>query len=63
MDACKAKQRSLKKEENANKPNATYPISDVVIDMLYDRGLLGGTSPKASLNTLGFNIFESLGFR
>ncbi len=46
-----------------NKPNATDPISDEEIEMLYARGMLGGTSPKALLNTLGFNNCVSLGLR
>ena len=62
-DALKAKQRTLKKMGKGNKPNATDPISDEEIDILYDRGILGGTSPKALLNTLWFNNCVSLGLR
>ncbi|KAH3711566.1 hypothetical protein DPMN_071237 [Dreissena polymorpha] len=36
-----------------NKPNATYSIRDEEINVMYERGMLDGTSPKAWFNNCG----------
>ena len=49
------KQRDLKKRGKGDKPNASVPLTEDDIKLLYDKGLLGKSTPEALLNTVLFN--------
>ena len=59
--ALKSKQRDLKKKGKGNRPNASVPLTEDHIKLLYDKGLLGESTPEAPLNTIWFNnsLFRS----
>ena len=61
--ALKAKQKSLKKQGKGNRPFEAQPITDEEVDTLYNKGLLGGDSPNALLNTLWLNNSVHFGLR
>ncbi|CAB4009561.1 zinc finger MYM-type 2-like [Paramuricea clavata] len=50
-----SKQKDLKQQEKGNKPNALSALSEDDIAVLYEKELLGTSSPDALLNTLWFN--------
>ena len=54
-DALKAKQRQLKKQGKGNKPYESKAIEDDEIDTLYNKGVLGCSTPQSLLNTMWFN--------
>ncbi|XP_062579483.1 uncharacterized protein LOC134241461 [Saccostrea cucullata] len=61
--ALKAKQKDLKQKGKGNRPQKADPLSDDDINILYDSGVLGVTSPQALLNTVWFNNAIHLGLR
>ena len=50
--ALKAKQRQLKRHGLGNRPKATTALTDNEIEILFDKRLLGLSSPQALLNTV-----------
>ena len=54
-DALKAKQRQLKKQGKGNKPKKSKPIEDEEINILYEEGVLGCSTPQSLLNTMWLN--------
>ena len=50
-----SKQKELKRQRKGNKPNASSALSEDDIAVLYEKDLLGTSSPEALLNTLWFN--------
>eukprot|EP00105_Crassostrea_gigas_P040662 XP_019924810.1 PREDICTED: uncharacterized protein LOC109619372 [Crassostrea gigas] len=61
--ALKAKQKDLKQKGKGNRPQKADPLSDDDINILYDSGVLGVTSPQSLLNTVWFNNAIHLGLR
>ena len=61
--ALKTKQRDRKKKGKGDKPNASVPLTEDDIKLLYDKGLLGKSTPKALLNTIWFNNTVYFGLR
>lgn len=61
--ALKSKQRDLKKQGKGDKPNASVPLTEDDIKLLYDKGLLGKSTPEALLNTVWFNNTVYFGLR
>ena len=61
--ALKSKQRDLKKKGKGDKANASVPLTEDDIKLLYDRGLLGKSTPEALLNTVWFNNTVYFGLR
>ncbi|XP_073248879.1 uncharacterized protein KIAA1958-like [Porites lutea] len=61
--ALKSKQRDLKKKGKGDKPNASVPLTEDDIKLLYDKGLLGKSTPEALLNTVWFNNTVYFGLR
>nr|XP_022336320.1 uncharacterized protein LOC111132789 [Crassostrea virginica] len=49
--ALKAKQKDLKQKGKGNRPKKADPLSDEEINILFDTGVLGVTSPESLLNT------------
>ena len=62
-DALKAKQKELKKQGRGNKPNATTALSDEEIDILFEKKVLGTSSPQSLLNTVWLNNIIHFGLR
>ena len=58
-----AKQRDLKKKGKGNKPNASTALNESQIKLLYEKKLLGTSSPESSLNTIWFNNTLHFGLR
>ena len=58
-----AKQKELKKAGKGNKDRAAAPLSDVEVDILYEKNLLGVSSPESVLNTLWLNNTVHFGLR
>ena len=56
--ALQSKQKDLKQKGKGNKPNASVALTEEEIKLLYDKGLLGTSTPEALLNTVGFNNTE-----
>jgi hypothetical protein len=56
-DAISAKQKVLKKQGKGNKPKPkkSQPLTDDEINMLYQKKLLGESTPESLLNTVWFN--------
>ena len=54
-DALKAKQKELKRHGLGNRPKATTALTDDEIESLFDKKLLGLSSPQALLNTVWLN--------
>ena len=61
--ALKAKQKDLKQKGKGNRPKKADPLSDEEINILFDTGVLGVTSPESLLNTVWFNNAIHLGLR
>ena len=61
--ALKSKQKDLKKKGKGGKPNASASLSEKEVQLLYDKELLGISSPDALLNTLWFNNTVHFGLR
>ena len=61
--ALKAKQKDLKQKGKGNRPKKADPLSDEEINILFDTGVLGVTSPESILNTVWFNNAIHLGLR
>ena len=59
----KSKQKQLKKQGRGNKPNASVPLTDEEKQVLYDKGLLGISSPEALLNSIWLNNTIHFGLR
>uniref|UniRef100_A0A8W8MMW5 ZMYM2-like/QRICH1 C-terminal domain-containing protein n=1 Tax=Magallana gigas TaxID=29159 RepID=A0A8W8MMW5_MAGGI len=59
--ALKAKQKDLKQKGKGNRPQKADPLSDDDINIFYDSGVLGVTSPQSLLNTVWFNNAIHLG--
>ena len=62
-DALKTKQRILKKQGKGNKPKRAQPITDEEINLLYDRKILGDSSPESLLYTIWLNNGVHFGLR
>ena len=58
-----SKQKQLKKQGRGNKPNASVALTEDEIKLLFDKGLLGVSSPEAILNTLWLNNSLHFGLR
>ena len=50
-----SKQKQLKKQGRGNKPNASVPVTEEEMKVLYNKGLLGISNPEALLNSLWLN--------
>ena len=62
--ALKSKQRDLKKKgKDFSSPNTSVPFTEDDIKLLYDKGLLGKSTPEALLNTVWFNNTVFFGLR
>jgi len=53
--ALQSKQKDLKQKGKGNKPNASVALTEEEIKLLYDKELLGTSTPMALLNTIWFN--------
>ena len=53
--ALESKQKDLKQKGKGNKQNASVGLTEEEIKLLYDKGLLGTSTPEALLNTVWFN--------
>ena len=62
-DALKAKQKELKKQGQGNKPNATTALSEEEVDILFEKKVLGTSSPQSLLNTVWLNNILHFGLR
>jgi hypothetical protein len=62
-DAISAKQKVLKKQGKGNKPKKSQPLTDDEINMLYQKKLLGESTPESLLNTVWFNNTVHFGMR
>ena len=62
-DAISAKQKVLKKQGKGNKPKKSQPLTDDEINMLYQKKLLGESTPESLLNTDWFNNTVHFGLR
>jgi hypothetical protein len=58
-----AKQKVLKQKGKGNKPKRSQPITDNEINMLYEKGLLGDSSPESLLSTVWMNNCIQFGLR
>ena len=58
-----SKQKDLKRQGKGNKPRASSALSEDDIAVLYEKDLLGTSSPEALLNTLWFNNTIHFGLR
>lgn len=61
--ALQSKQKDLKQKGKGNKPNASVALTEEEIKLLYDKGLLGTSTPEALLNTVWFNNTIHFGLR
>ena len=59
----KTKQKELKKQGRGNKPNATTALSEEEIDILFEKKVLGTSSPQSLLNTVWLNNILHFGLR
>lgn len=57
----KTKQQQLKQHGLGNRPKATMALTDDEIEILFNKSLLGLTSPQALLNTSWLNKKNSAG--
>ena len=62
-DALKAKQKELKRHGLGNRPKATTALTDDEIEILFDKKLLGLSSPQALLNMVWLNNMIHFGLR
>lgn len=60
-EALKSKQKELKKDGRGDKPNATTALTDKKIDILFEKNILGTSSPQAVLNTVWLNNIVHFG--
>ena len=58
-----SKQKDLKQKGKGNKPNASVALTEQEIELLYDKELLGTSTPEALLNTIWFNNTIHFGLR
>ena len=58
-----SKQKDLKRQGKGNKPRISSALSEDDIAVLYEKDLLGTSSPEALLNTLWFNNTIHFGLR
>ena len=58
-----SQRKDLKRQGKENKPNASSALSEDDIAVLYEKDLLGTSSPEALLNTLCFNSTIHFGLR
>ena len=58
-----AKQKQLKRHELGNRPKATTALTDDETEILFDKKLLGLSSPQALINTLWLNNMIHFGLR
>jgi hypothetical protein len=58
-----AKQKVIKQKGKGNKPKRSQPMTDNEINMLYEKGLLGNSSPESLLNTVWINNCIQFGLR
>ena len=61
--ALQSKQKDLKQKGKGNKPNASVALTEEEIKLLYDKQLLGTSTPEALLNTIWFNNTIHFGLR
>ena len=61
--ALQSKQKDLKQKGKGNKPNASVTVTEEEIKLLYDKELLGTSTPEALLNTIWFNNTIHFGLR
>ena len=61
--ALQSKQKDLKQKGKGNKPNASVALTEEEIKVLYDKELLGTSTPEALLNTIWFNNTIHFGLR
>ena len=61
--ALKSKQRDLKKKGKDDKQNASVPLTEDDMKLLYDKGLLGKSTPETLLNTVMLNNTLYFGLR
>lgn len=61
--ALQSKQKDLKRKGKGNKPNASAPLNEDDIKVLYEKKLLGTETPDALLNTIWFNNTVHFGLR
>ena len=61
--ALQSKQKDLKQKGKGNKPNASVALTEEEIKLLYDKELLGTSTPEAQLNTIWFNNTIHFGLR
>ena len=57
--ALQSKQKDLKQKGKGNKPNASVAVTEKEIKLLYDRELLGTSTPEELLNANGSTTFRS----
>ena len=62
-DELKAKQKQLKRHGLGNRPKATTALTDDEIEILFEKNLLGLSSPQALLNTVRLNNMTHFGLR
>ena len=58
-----SKQKELKKAGRGNKERAAAPLSDSEVNILYEKNLLGVSSPESILNTVWLNNAVHFGLR
>lgn len=58
-----SKQKQLKKQGRGNKPNASVPVTEEEMKVVYNKGLLGMSSPEVLLNSLWLNNSLHFGLR
>ena len=58
-----SKQKDLKQKGKGNKPNASVALTEEEIKLLYDKELLGTSTPESLLNTIWFNNTNHFGLR
>ena len=61
--ALQSKQKDLKQKGKGNKPNASVALTEEEIKLLYEKELLGTSTPEALLNTIWFNNTIHFGLR
>ena len=61
--ALQSKQKDLKQKGKGNKPNTSVALTEEEIKLLYDKELLGTSTPEALLNTIWFNNTIHFGLR
>ena len=55
-DELKAKQKEFKRHGYGNRPKATTALTDKEMEILFEKKLLGVSSPQSMLNTVGLTI-------